>query len=128
MKNYLSIIITHANLAAELNVALQKLMPTEIPVLTYSNQTQDIDDIVGEVQEEIDKLNPEKAVIFVDLVGGSCWRAALCIKKDRENIAVLAGINIPGLVSFATNVDRLGWSELLEKIEQDAIKAIRILK
>ena len=67
-------------------------------------------------------------MLFVDLVGGSCWRAALNIKKDRENIAVIAGINIPGLVSFSSNLDRMDWQELLEKVEQDAIKAIKIVK
>ena len=128
MKNYLSIIITHANLAAEFKEASQKLLPLDIPVLTYSNQKKDIDDIVTEAIGQIEKLQPEKTVIFVDLVGGSCWRAALNIKKDRENIAVIAGINIPGLVSFSTNLDRMNWQELLEKVEQDAIKAIKILK
>ena len=127
MKNYLSVIITHANLAAELKEASQKLLPSDIPILTYSNQKQDIDDIVSDVIGKIKEFNPEKMVIFVDLVGGSCWRAAMCIKKGRQNVAVLAGINIPGLVSFATNVDRLDWPELLEKIEQDAIKAIKIV-
>ena len=66
MKNYLSVIITHANLAVELKEASQKLLPSDIPILTYSNQKQDIDDIVNNVIENIGKLNPEKAVIFVE--------------------------------------------------------------
>lgn len=128
MKNYLSIIITHANLAQELKEASQKLLPSEIPALTYSNQKQDIDDIISDAITQIEKLNPDKIMIFVDLVGGSCWRAAMSIKKDRENIAIIAGINIPGLVSFSVNLDKLEWPQLLEKVEQDAIKAIKIVK
>lgn len=128
MKNYLSVIIAHANIAFELKNGLKKLLPTSIPILTYSNQKQEIEDIIKEVILEVDKLSPEKIIIFVDLMGGSCWRAAMCIKKERENTAVVAGINIAGLVSFSTNADRLEWPELLSKIEQDAIKAIKIEK
>jgi mannose/fructose-specific phosphotransferase system component IIA len=127
MKNYVCIIITHGDLAAELNRVVQKFLPLNIPVVTYSNQEQSIEYIVADVDKRITEIEPVKIIVFVDIIGGSCWHAAMEIKKNRANCAVFAGINIPGLVSLAMNIERLEWTELLQKIENDAKKAIKIV-
>jgi len=127
MRNYVCVIITHGNLAAELNNVAQKFFPLDIPVLTYSNQQLAIDVIVLDINQQLEKYKPEKIILFVDLLGGSCWQAAMLIKKNHENCAIITGINIPVLVSFATNVERLEWPQLLNKLEEDAKKAIKVV-
>lgn len=121
-------IITHGNLAQELNRVSQKFLQDEIPTYTYSNDVDSIERIEKDVLQKIEETADKKAVIFVDLLGGSCWHAAMRIKKKMCDTAIITGVNIPALVSFSTNAPRMEWAELLEKIEEDAHKAIRMVK
>lgn len=128
MKNYLAIIITHGKLALEMNNVSQNFLPLSIPVFTYSNQEKSIETIIGDVNKEIEKINPDKIIIFVDLLGGSCWHAAMGVKKNQLNCAIITGVNIPILVSFTTNFEKLDWPQLLEKLDEDGKKAIKIVQ
>ena len=130
MKNGKAIcfIISHGNLAYELNEVAQKFLPISIPVYLYSNKKDSIEKIIQEAGNKIEESDPGKVIVFVDLVGGSCWRAALSLKQNYNNIAVIGGVNLPALVSLATNISRLEWPELITKLEEDAVKAIKVIK
>ena len=127
MKNYLGFILTHGDLAYSLKNVMAKLMPFEIPFHTYSNNEMALEYIVNDMEKNYIKTRPEKVIIFIDLMGGSCWHAAMGFKKNHSDCAIVTGANIPGLVSFATNFSRLEWPELLIKIEEDARKAIKVV-
>ncbi len=120
--------MTHGNLAEELYKVSQKFLPVPIPTFVYSNQKDSIEKIVDDAFIKINEQNPEKIIIFIDLLGGSCWHAAMSIKKTYENTAIVTGVNIPALVSFSTNFDRMDWVALLNKIDEDSKKAIRVVK
>ncbi len=124
----ISFLITHGNLAEELNIVAQKFLPVAIPTFVFSNQTNSIEKIVENASLEINEHLPDRIIVFVDLLGGSCWHAAMAIKKKHENTSIVTGVNIPALISFATNFNRMGWDELLIKIEEDSKKAIRVIK
>jgi len=128
MKNYVCIILTHGDLAFQLYEVTQKFLALDIPVYLYSNKKDSIETIVQDAAAKLKETRPEHVIIFVDLVGGSCWRAAAGIKKEYENVALLGGVNLPALVSLATNINRLEWPQLLVKIEEDAVKAIKVIK
>ncbi|KAA3613597.1 MAG: hypothetical protein D8M58_17090 [Calditrichaeota bacterium] len=128
MKEILSFIITHGNLADELNKVSQKFLPTEVSTYTYSNQKDSIEKIVSDTSEIIIESKADNIIIFVDLMGGSCWHAAMTLKKNFEKVSIITGVNIPSLVSFSTNFNKLEWSDLIEKIEVDSKKAIRAIK
>jgi len=126
-KNYLSIIVTHGNLAIGLKDVSNKFLPLEFPVYTFSNEKDSIEIIVEDITKKIEEHKPEKVAIFVDLLGGSCWHAAMKLKKISPDIAIITGVNIPLLVSFAANYNRMEWPDLLIKLEEDAKKGIRIV-
>ena len=128
MKKYACFIITHGNLAFELNEVAQEFLPLEIPIYLYSNKKDSIETIVSNAGKRIKESNPEKVIVFVDLVGGSCWHAAVNLKRNHDNISIIGGVNLPAIVSLATNIDRLEWSELVTKLEEDAVKAIKVIK
>ena len=117
MSNYLSFIITHGTLAKEINNVAQNFIKTDLPVYTYSNAKDSIENIIEKIEQKVLQHKPDKIIIFVDLMGGSCWQAAMRVKKNQADIAILSGINIPALVSFASNYKRLSWDELIEKIK-----------
>lgn len=127
MKNYIGFILTHGELALSLKSVLNKLMPIEIPFHTYSNNERTLEYITQDMEKIFTKTHPEKAIIFIDLMGGSCWHAAMDFKRNHPDCAIVTGVNIPGLVSFSINYSRLEWPDLLKKIEEDARKAIKVV-
>jgi len=128
MKNYICLIITHGDLANELNQVAQKFLHFDIPVYLYSNKKDSIETIIEDAGRKIEQTHPEKIIVFVDLVGGSCWHAAAGIKRLYENVACIGGVNMPALVSLATNIERLDWPQLLAKVEEDARKGIKVIQ
>ncbi len=123
-KNYLSFVITHGSLACCIRDVTEKLIVLSTDLLCYSNNEWTLEKIESDIQELIKERKPDKVLIFTDLVGGSCWLSANRIKKADQNIAVIGGVNVPMLVSYFINYERLGWIDLLEKISMDAIKGI----
>ncbi len=126
MKKVLAFVITHGELACSLAQVSEKLTVPPIPLQCYSNKTRTSEDIVFEIQKRIEDEKPEKTIIFVDLIGGSCWIMGNRIKRDNPDISVIAGVNVPMLISFYINFSRMNWSDLLQKIVEDAKKGIVI--
>ena len=50
------------------------------------------------------------------------------VKKNNSDAVIITGINIPVLVSFVNNYERMPWNELLDKIISDGKKGILIKK
>lgn len=123
-KNYLSFVITHGALACSFKDVVEKLIIPATSLICYSNKKWTLEKIEIDIQTLIDEQKPDKVVIFTDLMGGSCWISANRIKKTDQNITVIGGVNVPMLVSYFINYERLEWPELIEKISADAIKGV----
>jgi len=122
--NYLTCIITHGALACSIRKAAEHLTSPPSDVYCYSNQETVLEEIEASILKLTAEKKPEKSVIFVDLFGGSCWIAANRIKHLNENTTVISGVNIPMLVSYFINYQRLDWDALMEKIVLGAKKGI----
>jgi len=120
----LAFIITHANLAYCLQKVSEHLTGLTDHFHVYSNEQVDLSLIEAEANDLILKTNPEKILIFTDLAGGSCWALSMKIKKNFPNTSIISGTNVPMLVSFLMNHQRLTWAELLEKIVDDGRKGM----
>jgi len=123
-KNYFTAIITHGDLAKSMEDVTKHLIVSSTKIFYYSNKKLTLEQIEGEIAEERERLQPEKSVLFVDLVGGSCWILANRIKHNSPDIVVIGGVNMPMLVSYHLNYNRLEWNTLLDKIVSDANKGI----
>ena len=123
-KNYFTAIITHGDLAKCMEDVTRHLIVASTKIFYYSNKKLTLEEIESEIKKERDRLQPEKSVFFVDLVGGSCWILANRIKQTSTDIAVIGGVNMPMLVSYHLNYNRLEWNTLLDKIVSDANKGI----
>jgi len=124
-RNYYSCIITHGNLAHCLKGIAEKLVAPSVEVKSYSNLELSLEEIEKQIREDIEKQKPEKIIIFVDLAGGSsCWFLAHRLKKGNEDVTVVAGVNVPLIVSYQMYIERLEWKDLIEKIVEDGKKGI----
>ena len=117
-------IITHGELACALANVAENLMSSEIPLHCFSTKILSSEEIINRLEEKIAHEQPKKVLLFVDLVGGGCWIIANKIKKNNDNINVIAGVNVPMIVSFLINFKRMDWPALMEKIAADAHKGI----
>ncbi len=125
-RNYLTLIITHGNLARCLRDITEKLVAKTVKTLIYSNQQYALEEIEKEINDTIEAEKPDKTVIFTDLAGGSCWITANKIKRNNPDIVVVGGVNIPMLVSFNVNAEQLEWDDLMDKMIKDAEKGIML--
>ncbi|HHJ53489.1 MAG TPA: hypothetical protein ENJ89_09870 [Caldithrix abyssi] len=120
----LTCLITHGSLACCLKNVAEKLITPATDIYCFSNQEIALDEIQHAVEDLIAEQKPEKLILFVDLKGGSCWLLANRIKKQFGRVWIVAGVNVPMLVSYHMNYDRLPWPELIEKIVADGKKGI----
>ena len=123
-KNYYSCIITHGDLAYCLKGVSEKIITPATKMYYYTNRELSLDEIEKKINQQINKLKPEKSVFFIDLAGGSCWLLANRIKKNNKDIAVVSGVNVPLLISYHINFNNLDWNNLLKKIVDDGKKGI----
>lgn len=121
----LAIVITHGDLACSLAKVSEKLVASQTNLHCFSTQILSSDKIIREINIEIQKINPDKILIFVDLMGSNCWIIGNKLKHEHvEKTTVVSGVNVPMLVSYLINYSRLKWQALLEKIITDAKKGI----
>ncbi len=117
------IIITHGDLARTLLETVNTLLPVPMEARTFSNRKMAIDTIIRTVTTE--HVEAKELLVFTDFRGGSCWQAAFRIKQALTSATVISGVNIPMLISFGINRERLQGAELIKKITEDAIKSIQ---
>lgn len=88
-----------------------------------SNDGLSTDGLTEQIQLFCEAGIQDGVVVFVDMYGGSCWRAAK--KANIENTHIVSGFNIPMLLSFIQKRQTLPFDELVRIIEYDGKRAIR---
>lgn len=112
------LILCHGQLANGLVSSISCIFGATDKLAAFSNEEKSIPDLVIELKNHIDSNQLDRTVIFVDLVGGSCWRVAKQLAHENENIHVFAGVNVPMLVQFVTKLESIengteDWIDLL---------------
>ncbi len=124
MQTPIVFIITHEELGTALLGAVEKIMGSQKDVFVVSNSRDSLAKLMTEAGTQITAAGERDVIVFVDLVGGSCWALGNMLKKQFPHIAVVAGVNLPMLVTFFTNADRMDFSELVVKVAHDAKRGI----
>jgi mannose/fructose-specific phosphotransferase system component IIA len=90
------VVISHAGLASALVEAVQAIVGDAGPLVAVSN------------------------------VGGSCLHAALTELRNRDDVAVVAGVNLPMLLDFAFHRE-MGPMDAARHAQESGTRSIRIL-
>ena len=122
--NIYTAIITHGNLSGCLKRVTEKLIVPVTEVAYFSNKELTLEEIESEIESERTRLKPAKTAFFIDLVGGSCWLLANKIKRNDPDILVIGGVNVPMLISYHMNLEKLNWEQLIDKVIEDGKKGI----
>jgi mannose/fructose-specific phosphotransferase system component IIA len=91
---YPVLLVAHRGLAEGLLAAAEAILGERLPVDHLSNEGKS----PRELGKEIDAwlaAHPGPVLILADLGFGSCCQTARLVSRDRDEVAVLAGVNLP---------------------------------
>lgn len=118
------IILTHGEFGAGLKNALEGMMGKQKGLVVLSNSGLSKEKLKESLHAAIDQKEFEGAFIFVDMPGSSCWLTAKTTTDHKKKVAIITGVNMPMLVTFFTNRERLSFEELTQKVKETGQKGI----
>jgi PTS system mannose-specific IIA component len=130
------IIFTHADLGSGLRHAVEAMMGKQEAFSVISNAGMGKEEMISALQKEISGQDYSAGVVvFVDMVGGSCWNMAKRItsamreemssKSNQPSpIAIICGVNLPMLVKFFSLRNDMPLDQLVPLVRQEGEKGI----
>ena len=95
------IIVAHGDMAQGLVTAVRHITGAEDDVLVpITNRECSPDELSGRIAAA---LEGGPAIVFTDLQTGSCGFAARRLTRERTDVAIIGGVNLPLLVDFVMN-------------------------
>ena len=117
------VIVSHAGVAGALAEAVGAITGERNAFVTVSNEGLDRENLCRVVAEAV-AVGP--AVVFVDILGGSCLQASLLESRDREGVEIVTGVNLPMLIDFVYH-RHLSPSEAAERAADKGAQAIQVV-
>lgn len=114
-----AIVICHGSLASGFKSNIETILGKCDNLHAFSNDDIDISDLINKIRVFIDTNHITNPYFFVDLKGGSCWKAAKLLMKEFDKSFLISGLNIAVLIKFLSVSDEefsLEW--LLERGKQ----------
>lgn len=96
-----AIVLAHGELAAGLVSAVHQITGRGDRFLALSNSGLGTREIEALLRERLDATGAH--VIFTDLPAGSCNFAACRLLRERSDLVVVTGVNLPALLHYATH-------------------------
>jgi mannose PTS system EIIA component len=121
-----AVVVTHGFLGAELIRTAEAILGPQDGIAFISNANSAPEDLSDQVRL---LLAQEEAPIFlfVDVRGGSCSQACQQIRRMHPKLVVICGINLPMLLDFFVNRDRVTGDELAARLIDKGREGIRCL-
>jgi mannose/fructose-specific phosphotransferase system component IIA len=115
------VVVSHADLAAALVVAVRAISGVDGVLEAVSNEGCNPEALAARIDQALGK---GPAVLFVDLPGGSCLTSALRLSRGRASVAVVTGVNLAMLLDFVFHRD-LSPADAARRAVQAGGQAIR---
>ncbi|MDP2983126.1 MAG: hypothetical protein Q8O92_07345 [Candidatus Latescibacter sp.] len=116
------VVIAHKRVGDALLHALEGIYGVFENLKGLSNEGCSTKELADKIREECSFLPNPEVCIFVDVYGGSCWRAAKLAKLPACHI--LSGFNLPMLLSFLHKRAVIPFDEIPAILETDGKRGI----
>ena len=118
------IVATHGNMGAALIDTTGKIIGPVENVSVMSNEKLSIKDFTEKLDLLVREWEEHDILIMVDFFGGSCWHAAQVVKRKKQNVALITGVNLPMLLAFLNKRNSYRLPELVDYLIESSCKGI----
>jgi len=122
------ILVTHGDLGQALLNTNEKIIGPQEGIKVISNEHTSLKDLIATLETAIQEWKDDDILIMVDFCGGSCWHAAQVISRDKSNIALLSGVNLPIMLTYVNRRDSFRLPELADFLRESSIKGTSVVK
>jgi mannose PTS system EIIA component len=120
------VLVAHAGLARELLKAAEMIVgrieKAEAIGITAKDSVEQIRDSVAGA---IEKVSGGGVIIMADMFGGTPSNMSISFLKDNE-VEVITGVNLPMVIKFASDRDKLGVAELAATLKKCGLESISV--
>jgi len=120
-----ALLVMHADLAAALLRAAEKLFGPVEDVAVLSNEGLSRDDLERAITARVASW-PNGGLVFTDVWGGSCHQCGASAARGRGEVVVVTGLNLPTLIDYLHNRDQIGVIDLAQRLLQKGQASIRL--
>lgn len=116
------LIVGHRNIGEAILTAIESISGNPEHLSSISNNGLSTGELTEKIKNFVSSTNNDGLLIFVDVYGGSCWRAAKMAKAPGSHI--VTGINLPMLLSFIKKRESFSFDDLPGVLETDGKRGI----
>ncbi|MEQ1834465.1 MAG: hypothetical protein ABL977_15575 [Candidatus Eisenbacteria bacterium] len=120
-----ALIVTHADLSQALVRAAEKVVGAIDDVVLLSNEGLSRADLEAAIETRVQDW-AHGGLLLTDFWGGSCHTCGASAARRHGELVIVTGINLPLLLDYLHNRDKLGVGELAERLQQKGRDSIRI--
>ena len=120
-----ALIVTHADLAQALVRAAERVVGSIEDVTLLSNEGLSRDDLQDAIEACVKDWS-EGGLLLTDFWGGSCHTCGSAAARRHGEVVIVTGINLPLLLDYLHNRDRLSVPDLAERLQQKGRDSIRV--
>lgn len=107
------IIVGHGSFSEMMLRTAEQIVGKQDFVEVVSNTGMSCTLLNDKLDEVVGHTNKHETIVFVDLPGGSCTISCYNMLKNREDINVICGINLPILIEFFMLREKYGADQLV---------------
>jgi PTS system mannose-specific IIA component len=120
------LLVAHAGLACELLTAAEMIVgKIEMAEAVGIGADDPVDAIHESIAGAIQKIGGGGVLIMTDMFGGTPSNMGLSFLEENK-VEVLTGVNLPMVMKFATDREKLGVAELAEKLKKCGRESISV--
>jgi mannose/fructose-specific phosphotransferase system component IIA len=120
-----ALLVMHADLAAALLRAAEKVYGPVEGVEVLSNEGMSRDSLEAEIDRRVAAW-PGGGLVLTDFWGGSCHLCGVSATRGRTEIAVVSGLNLPILLDYLHNREAYEAGALAERLQKKGQDSIRV--
>lgn len=120
------VVVAHAGLAVALINAAEMIVGKIDNAASVEIKPDDsVENIRLALTSAIESVSSGNIIIMTDMFGGTPSNMSLSFLKENQ-IEVLTGVNLPMLIKFASDRDRLGVAELAAQIRDTGREGVTV--
>lgn len=120
-----ALILTHADLSQALVRAAEKVVGPIEDVVLLSNEGLSRADLEEAIETRVQGWT-HGGLLLTDFWGGSCHTCGASAVRRHGELVIVTGINLPLLLDYLHNRDKLSAGDLAERLQQKGRDSIRI--